>query len=72
MDTNISHLLVKKFLNLSEISFLSEKREDNFIAGHSMGGYGSFKIALLKPESFAAAASLSGALDINHLFIEAT
>ena len=49
---------------------LSDKREDNFIAGHSMGGYGSFKIALLKPESFAAAASLSGALDINHLFIE--
>ncbi|MDR2879591.1 MAG: esterase family protein, partial [Fusobacteriales bacterium] len=48
----------------------SDKREDNFIAGHSMGGYGSFKTALLKPESFAAAASLSGALDINHFFIE--
>lgn len=49
---------------------LSDKREDNFIAGHSMGGYGSFKTALLKPESFSAAASLSGALDINHLFTE--
>ena len=49
---------------------LSDKREDNFIAGHSMGGYGSFKTALLKPESFSAAASLSGALDINHFFTE--
>ncbi|MBP9478702.1 MAG: esterase family protein [Sebaldella sp.] len=49
---------------------LSDKREDNFIAGHSMGGYGSFKFALLKPDSFAAAASLSGALNINRFFTE--
>ena len=43
---------------------LSEKREDNFIAGLSMGGYGAFKIAMTKPENYAAAASLSGAVDI--------
>lgn len=43
---------------------LSEKREDNFVAGLSMGGYGAFKIALTYPEKYAAAASLSGALDI--------
>lgn len=43
---------------------LSNKREDNFVAGLSMGGYGAFKIALSCPEKFAAAASLSGALDI--------
>ncbi|UNK18048.1 esterase family protein [Paenibacillus sp. N3/727] len=43
---------------------LSEKREDNFVAGLSMGGYGAFKLGLRKPEMFAAAASLSGALDI--------
>ena len=43
---------------------LSEKREDNFIAGLSMGGYGAIKIALLNPEKFCIAASLSGALDI--------
>lgn len=43
---------------------LSEKREDNFVAGLSMGGYGAFKLALRKPEMFAAAASLSGALDM--------
>jgi S-formylglutathione hydrolase FrmB len=43
---------------------LSEKREDNFVAGLSMGGYGAFKLALAHPERFAAAASLSGAVEI--------
>lgn len=42
---------------------LSDKREDNFVAGLSMGGYGAFKLALAKPEMFACAASLSGAVD---------
>jgi putative tributyrin esterase len=41
---------------------LSERREDNFVAGLSMGGYGAFKLGLNCPEKFAAAASLSGAL----------
>ncbi len=43
---------------------LSEAREENFVAGLSMGGYGAFKLALRRPEMVAAAASLSGALDI--------
>jgi S-formylglutathione hydrolase FrmB len=43
---------------------LSDRREDNFAAGLSMGGYGAFKLALSQPERFAAAASLSGALDM--------
>ena len=43
---------------------LSPKREDNFAAGLSMGGYGAFKLALRKPDQYAAAASLSGALDM--------
>lgn len=43
---------------------LSARREDNFVAGLSMGGYGAFKLGLNFPEHFAAAASLSGALDI--------
>lgn len=42
---------------------LSDKREDTFAAGLSMGGYGAFKWALAHPERIAAAASLSGALD---------
>lgn len=43
---------------------LSDKREDNFVAGLSMGGYGAFKMALTHPDRFAAAASFSGALDV--------
>lgn len=43
---------------------LSTARKDNFVAGLSMGGYGAFLLALSQPERFAAAASLSGALDI--------
>src|SRR5512134_2529005 len=46
---------------------LSSRREDNFVAGLSMGGYGAFKLALTYPERFAAAASLSGALDIREV-----
>ena len=43
---------------------LSSKRAENFVAGLSMGGYGAFKLGLTCPDRFAAAASLSGALDI--------
>ena len=43
---------------------LSHKREDTFVAGLSMGGYGAMKCALKRPETFSKAASLSGALDI--------
>jgi putative tributyrin esterase len=42
---------------------LSDKREDNFVAGLSMGGYGAYKWAMSCPQMFCAAASLSGALD---------
>src|SRR4029079_1126758 len=37
---------------------LSPRREDTFVAGLSMGGYGAFKWALRQPWRFAAAASL--------------
>lgn len=45
---------------------LSAARNDNFVAGLSMGGYGAYKLALTHPERFAAAASLSGALDLGY------
>jgi putative tributyrin esterase len=47
---------------------LSDLREDNFVAGLSMGGYGAFKLALTHPKRYAAAASLSGAVDICGVF----
>ncbi|MBQ8202008.1 MAG: esterase family protein [Clostridia bacterium] len=43
---------------------ISDKPEDTFVAGLSMGGYGAMKLALTYPERFAAAASFSGAADI--------
>ena len=43
---------------------LSGLREYNYVAGLSMGGYGAFKMALGRPDLFAAGASLSGALDM--------
>jgi S-formylglutathione hydrolase FrmB len=47
---------------------LSPRREDTFIAGLSMGGYGALRIAFEKPDMFYAAASLSGALDLADIF----
>ncbi|HEY3664538.1 MAG TPA: alpha/beta hydrolase-fold protein, partial [Polyangiaceae bacterium] len=46
---------------------LSPRRELSFVAGLSMGGYGALKLGLSKPESFAAAASLSGSCDLLNL-----
>lgn len=46
---------------------ISAAREDNFVAGLSMGGYGAFKLALRCPDKFIAGASLSGALNIADL-----
>lgn len=43
---------------------ISDKPEDTYVAGLSMGGYGAMKLALSHPERFAAAASFSGASDI--------
>ena len=49
---------------------LSARPAENFVAGLSMGGYGAFKLALTHPERYAAAASLSGALDVARLVSE--
>jgi putative tributyrin esterase len=49
---------------VSDFFRVSDRREDTFVAGLSMGGYGAVKWALRQPERFAAAASLSGALDM--------
>jgi len=49
---------------MQEIFPLSNKREDRYAAGLSMGGYGAMKLGLACPEKFSVAASLSGALDI--------
>ena len=52
---------------LHEYLPLSTERSDTFVAGLSMGGYGAFKLALSRPDLYAAAGSLSGALDIGEV-----
>jgi putative tributyrin esterase len=47
---------------------VSTRREDTFVAGLSMGGYGAMKWALRQPERFAAAATISGALDLAYMY----
>jgi S-formylglutathione hydrolase FrmB len=52
---------------MSNLFPISDKREDSYVCGLSMGGYGAFKVALTYPERFSKAASLSGALDIEEI-----
>ena len=47
---------------------LSNLRENNFIAGNSMGGYGSIKAALRCPDKYAACGILSSVTDIPEKF----
>lgn len=54
-------LTVKRFFNVSD------KREDTFVAGVSMGGYGAVKLGACFPERFAAVASMSGAVNMIHV-----
>ena len=51
---------------------LSEQREDRFVAGFSMGGYGAFKWAFDQPEYFGAAANFSGLSFTEEIFDEST
>ena len=47
---------------LTDVFGLAPHREDTFIAGNSMGGYGAMKAALLHPNLYGAVASFSGVL----------
>ena len=51
---------------VSEFLKVSNKREDTYIAGISMGGYGALKAALKKPEVFCACGGLSPVADIKN------
>ncbi|MCI6421122.1 MAG: alpha/beta hydrolase [Blautia sp.] len=49
---------------------MSDKKEDTLAAGLSMGGYGAWKLALGANDTFGAAASLSGAIDMATHLVE--
>ncbi len=51
---------------IEEMLNVSSRREDKFIAGLSMGGYGALKIGLSNPDSFSACAGLSSVADIKN------
>ena len=46
------------------LPFLSCRREENFTAGASMGGYVAYKLALNDPDNYCAAGAFGGALDM--------
>ncbi len=52
---------------IGEFFNVSQKQEDNYIAGLSMGGYGALKIGLRECGSFAACAGLSPCGDLKAL-----
>ena len=47
---------------------ISRDREDRYICGSSMGGYGAFHAAMTYPEQFSRAISLSGAVDASSIY----
>lgn len=49
---------------ISEMFNISTRREDTFIVGSSMGGYGALKIGLRNPQKFSAIGALSAVADI--------
>jgi putative tributyrin esterase len=49
---------------LKDVFGLSPPREATLIAGNSMGGYGAFKAAFLRPDLYSVAASFSGVLSL--------
>jgi S-formylglutathione hydrolase FrmB len=52
---------------LKDVFALDPAREDTFIAGSSMGGYGALKAALLYPGRFSAVMIFSGVLSLDIL-----
>ena len=65
-DANYFSFVTKELPELCFGTFrqLSRAREDNIVAGNSMGGYGAMKAAFTLPEQYGTCISLSGSLDI--------
>lgn len=65
-----TYLTVELPLIINRYFPVSDKREERFVAGFSMGGYGAFKWAFNEPEYFVAAANFSGISFIEEIFDE--
>lgn len=62
----IGEEVVKVSRNLFPV--LSDRYEDTWIAGCSMGGYGCMAVGLSYPETFSKIAPIAGSMFPNHLF----
>lgn len=61
---NYGQFISRELVELTRAMFpLSDKREDTFIGGLSMGGLGALRNGLACPETFGSIITLSGALD---------
>ena len=65
-DANYFSFMTKELPELCFRTFsqMSQRRENNIVAGLSMGGYGAIKMAFSCPEQYGSCISLSGSLDI--------
>lgn len=60
---NFAELIGEELVEVTRRMFpLSDKREDTYIGGLSMGGYGAIRNGLAHPETFGGIAALSSAL----------
>lgn len=50
----------------------SDKPEDNFVAGNSMGGYGAMLLGLSRPDRFSKIGCFSGGVEIPQWYAEGT
>lgn len=63
-----SEFIGKELVNLTRKIFpLSDKREDTFLGGLSMGGYGAMRNGLKYADTFSRIISLSGAFNIDDI-----
>jgi S-formylglutathione hydrolase FrmB len=64
---NFEDYIINDVINFVEGTYkVKAGKENRFIAGHSMGGYGAMKMALKYPEKFSGVVSHSGPLDFNN------
>lgn len=57
---------------LNRMFKLPQRRDQNFIAGLSMGGYGALYLGLSRPDLYAGCASFSGAVDLSMMLADPT
>lgn len=66
---NYFDYLTKELPRIVESTFnIKLTKENTYIAGLSMGGYGALKAALTYPEKYQGAASLSGLINVKEIY----